>query len=193
MAAKDTQGKTVFWRIAALLMLAAGIAAGWTLRGCSSGASGVMVADTITIIDTIAYHYPVPRDSAVVRYETVRLMVADTARVTVTDTVRVADSVEVVVPITQRVYGDSLYRAYVSGYRPRLDSIFIYHPTTVVTGVQKPEKIAIFAGVGGTGICGGFSPSLGIGAVVGGKYAIGADVGYHKGMTYGVKLGIRIN
>lgn len=132
-------------------------------------------------------------DSEEVRYETVRLMVADTARVTVTDTVRVADSVEVVVPITQRVYGDSLYRAYVSGYRPRLDSIFIYHPTTVVTGVQKPEKIAIFAGVGGTGICGGFSPSLGIGAVVGGKYAIGADVGYHKGMTYGVKLGIRIN
>ena len=68
MAAKDTQGKTVFWRIAALLMLAAGIAAGWTLRGCGSGASGVMSPDTVT------------------------------------DTVRVADSVEVVVPITQRVY-----------------------------------------------------------------------------------------
>ena len=38
MAAKNTQGKTVFGRIAALLMLAVGIAAGWLLRGCSSGA-----------------------------------------------------------------------------------------------------------------------------------------------------------
>lgn len=162
MAAKGTQGKTVFWRIAALLMLAVGIAAGWSLRGCSSGASGVMVADTITIIDTIAYHYPVPRDSAVVRYETVRLMVADTARVTVTDTVRVADSVEVVVPITQRVYGDSTYRAYVSGYRPRLDSIFVYPRTRYVTTVvkEKPKRWGI-------GLQAGYAPGRGMSPYIG--------------------------
>ena len=94
-----------------------GFLLGWACRSDYNRRSGAVHSDTVTVVDTIPYRYPVPRDSAVVRYETVRLMVADTARITITDTVRVADSVAVVVPITQRVYSDSLYRAYVSGYR----------------------------------------------------------------------------
>lgn len=120
----------------------------------------------MTVVDTIPYRYPVPRDSAVVRYETVRLMVADTARITITDTVRVADSVEVVVPITQRVYSDSLYRAYVSGYRPSLDSIFVYPRTRYVTTVvkEKPKRWGIGLQAGyGYSPGNGMSPYLGIG------------------------------
>lgn len=142
-----------------------GLLLGWNARGTADG-GGVVYSDTLTVIDTIAYRYPVPKDSAVVRYETVRLMVADTARVTITDTVRVADSVEVVVPITQRVYGDSTYRAYVSGYRPSLDSIFFYTSTKYVTTVvkEKPKRwgIGLQAGYGyapGRGM----SPYIGIG------------------------------
>ncbi|MEQ3235753.1 DUF6808 domain-containing protein [Bacteroides cellulosilyticus] len=44
-----------------------------------------------------------------------------------TDTIRIGDTV---VQREQAYYEDSLYRAWVSGYRPRLDSIEIY-PRTV--------------------------------------------------------------
>ena len=143
-----------------------GLLLGWNARGTADGGGEVVYSDTITVIDTIVYRYPVPVDSAVVRYETVRLMVADTSRITITDTVRVADSVEVVVPITQRVYGDSLYRAYVSGYRPQLDSIFVYPRTSYITTTvkEKPKRwgIGLQAGYGYTPGS-GMSPYLGIG------------------------------
>ena len=40
------------------------------------------------------------------------------------------DSATVTLPVEQRVYEDSLYTAYVSGYRPRLDSILLRMPHT---------------------------------------------------------------
>lgn len=150
--------------LAYIILLFLGFAAGWLTRGCYRG--GEVHSDTVTVIDTVPYRYPVPRDSAVVRYETVRLMVADTARITITDTVRVADSVEVVVPITQRVYSDSTYRAYVSGYRPQLDSIFVYPRTNyIITTVKgKPRRWGIGLQAGyGYSPGNGMSPYLGIG------------------------------
>ena len=53
------------------------------------------------------------------------------------------DSATVTLPVEQRVYEDSLYTAYVSGYRPRLDSIALRLPhtyTTVTTTVSKPSR-----------------------------------------------------
>lgn len=151
--------------LAYIILLFLGFAAGWFTRGCCRGGE-VVYSDTVTVIDTVRYSMPVPVDSAVVRYETVRLMVADTARITITDTVRVADSVEVVVPITQRVYSDSLYRAYVSGYRPQLDSIFVYPRTRYVTTTvkEKPKRWGIGLQAGyGYSPGNGMSPYLGIG------------------------------
>ena len=150
--------------LAYMAVLLLGFAAGWLARGCVDG-NAIVAADTVTVVDTVTYYRPVPRDSAVVRYETVRLRVTDTVRVTVGDTVRVADSVEVIVPITQKVYADSLYRAYVSGYRPRLDSIFIYPRTRyiAITRQAKPQRwgIGLQAGYGvGRG---GTGPYVGIG------------------------------
>lgn len=146
-----------------VVCLALGFCFGWLTRGCCRG--GEVHSDTVTVVDTIPYRYPVPRDSAVVRYEIVRLMVADTARVTVTDTVQVADSVQVVLPITQKVYGDSTYRAYVSGYNPELDSIFVFAPTKYVTTVvkEKPKRWAIGVQAGCGYSRGGISPYVGIG------------------------------
>lgn len=153
--------------LAYILLLFVGFAAGWFVSGFTGGGHGnAAIADTVTVVDTVPYLVPVPRDSMVLRYETVRLQIADTSRITVTDTVRVADSVSVVVPITQKIYTDSLYRAYVSGYRPSLDSIFIYGTTRQVTMVTVKEKkhswgLGIQAGYGyGHG---GFSPYIGIG------------------------------
>ncbi|MDD3040240.1 DUF6808 domain-containing protein [Bacteroides sp.] len=37
------------------------------------------------------------------------------------------------VPITQKEYKDSLYRAWISGYNAKLDSIEIYSPARIIT------------------------------------------------------------
>ncbi len=100
-------------------------------------------------IDTILYHQPVPVDSLVVRYVTEKLPLATKPTVPV-DTVSIdtlvtvsrgetKDSVEVVLPITQKVYEDSTYRAYVSGYHPALDSINIFRRNEVVY-IRSPTK-----------------------------------------------------
>lgn len=123
--------------------------------------------DTTTVYDTIAYYIPVPVDSLVVRYDTVRLLsVRDTITHTeiAYDTI-VRDSVNVVVPITQKRYETEDYRAYVSGYQPSLDSLFITKPTQIVRITEKPSRwgIGISAGYGiGTK---GLSPYIGVGVV----------------------------
>lgn len=90
-------------------------------------------------IDTVKVSVPVPRDSVVVRYITANLPVApkkddpDTICIHQTDTLVVHDSVEVIVPITQKVYSEDEYTAWVSGFRPSLDSLELHLPTNVIT------------------------------------------------------------
>lgn len=116
----------------------------------------------VTIIDTIPYYKPVAKDSMVVRYERVKLANSDDkpcyASLSLTKPVdsvgRVADSVTVELPITQKRYGDSTYTAWVSGYRPALDSIYVYprHETVTITNTirQKPRRwgLGVSAGYG---------------------------------------------
>ena len=78
--------------------------------------------DTTEHVETIPFYYPVPRDSVIKRYETVRLPVKKDSCETKQDTC-VPDSAEVVIPITQKRYKDSLYQLWISGYDVRLDSI----------------------------------------------------------------------
>ena len=62
------------------------------------------------------------------------------------------DSIEVPIPIEQKRYEDSLYTAWVSGFRPALDSIRIYHPEIVTTItktiVQKAPRLSLGLSVG---------------------------------------------
>lgn len=73
------------------------------------------------------------------------------------------DSALVEIPIEQAVYADTAYRAYVSGYKPRLDSlVFVRNINTFAK--PKPQKrwsIGIQAGYGITPA--GFQPYIGIG------------------------------
>lgn len=100
-------------------------------------------------IDTIQYRQPVPVDSIVLRYVTEKLPVADNPSISV-DTVSIdtlavvtsqetKDSVEVILPITQKGYEDSTFRAYVSGYHPAIDSINIFRRNEVVY-IRSPTK-----------------------------------------------------
>lgn len=119
------------------------------------------VVDTtyVTVVDTVNVIQPILRDSVVVRYETIPVIVPDT----------VVDTVYYQIPIEQKVYEDSLYKAWVSGYHPKLDSINIYRKTVYqtierTTTVYKKDKkwgIGLQAGYGiGKS---GTSPYVGIG------------------------------
>lgn len=84
--------------------------------------------DTTEYVETIPFYYPVPRDSVIKRYKTVKLPIKKDSCEVKQDTC-ILDSAEAVIPITQKIYEDNLYRAWVSGYDVKLDSIEIYSRT----------------------------------------------------------------
>lgn len=93
-------------------------------------------------MDTIPVPVPVPRDSVVLRYVTAALpAIPDTVPFYDTVTITKTDSVKVLVPISQKVYENERYTAWVSGYRQSLDSIQLRIPTTVITKVEKSPWI----------------------------------------------------
>ena len=77
------------------------------------------------------------------------------------------DSVEI--PIVQKKYADSTYTAWVSGYKPSLDSIEVYRKTVVQRETITLRKISPRWGIGVTGGYGYgtknkvFEPFVGIG------------------------------
>lgn len=153
--------------------------------------------DTVrtTFVDTIPYYKPVPKDSTVIKYVTVRLPAANVKEDNfpnksvpklqdsvlnlgksvpkLQDSVQnfgksVPDSVDVQLPFTQRVYEDTNYTAYVSGYNPSLDSLIFRMPHEVVTVKEyhKPKRWSLGVQVGyGMTLKGTpqFAPYVGIG------------------------------
>lgn len=105
-------------------------------------------ADTIRIRDTIHIQRPVHITSKII--DTITVLVQ------ATDTLWLHDTLYVNLPREQRTYADSTYTAWISGYRPQLDSIQIYPQTTTITNTttitHKPKKphfsIGIQAGYG---------------------------------------------
>lgn len=128
-------------------------------------ADGKVDITTKISYDTIPYYMPVPVDSYITRYEVVKL---PAVRDTITDSLiykdtLIHDSMNVVVPITQKKYEDSTYTAYVSGYNPRLDSISIYRKTIYQTITERPRRFGVGI-TGGYGYGkGGLTPFVGVG------------------------------
>ena len=102
--------------------------------------------DTLFIYDTIIVEKPVIKKVEII--DTLRLPVP------ITDTLMLHDTVLVHLPIEQRQYSDPRYTAWVSGYRPQLDSIHIYQRTEYITKeikmVTKPKRwgLGLQAGYG---------------------------------------------
>ena len=96
-----------------------------------------------TIRDTVRDTLPVPVAERSVRTDTVWLLRA--AQRTPTEASNAPsdstkDSTRVIIPITQKVYADSTYKAWVSGYNPRLDSIEVYRRTITITTTQTVNR-----------------------------------------------------
>ena len=160
--------KKAFW-IIALLLVASIVANVWLMTRDP-------VKETTTVHDTIWKDTTIYEPKAVDSQETGRVvyirvpvsvdggLIGDSPRcATVVEqagTVPMAlnaaggrnDSMEVAIPIVQKRYEDSLYTAWVSGFRPNLDSIRLHQReifTTVTKYVERPAKrLAIGPSVG---------------------------------------------
>lgn len=113
--------------------------------------------DTLTLTDTI--HTVEPKYIAVRTVDTIRVPVPVQGK---------TDTVWAELPREQKIYQDSTYLAYVSGYDPRLDSIDVYRKTTTITvnnvvrEYTNPRwSIGVQAGYGASKA--GLSPYIGVG------------------------------
>jgi hypothetical protein len=95
--------------------------------------------DTLVVRDTVRIVEPVYIKEEVIKYEKVYLQAIDTI-------VKI-DSIEVMVPITERVYEDTAYRAVVRGYNPELVSLDIYNSTKTIT-ITKTKQPKVVVGIG---------------------------------------------
>ena len=149
--------KGAFWVMLALLVVS--VAANvWQCREIRAAKDGCYF-DTIRLTDTVVVREPVVRESVVIRTETRFMKLADTLCVVFRDTVR--DSVMVEVPIEQKVYADTNYVAWISGFEPRLDSIQVYRHEMITRPRSKRWGIGVQAGYGLT--TRGFAPFVGVG------------------------------
>lgn len=114
------------------------------------------VADTVRIRDTVRDSIPYPV------IETVVQEIPELFPVYITlDGDTIHETVYIPVPISQKEYQTENYRAWVSGYKPSLDSIWVYPEKIIIR--EKPRKwgIGVIAGYGiGRN---GLSPYVGIG------------------------------
>ena len=100
-------------------------------------------SDTVILHDTVPDIAPQPKDSVRTRWVTRWLPAKpDTASRNgeifrqfpqISSNFSATDSVAVEVPITSKHYGGKNYDAYVSGFEPNLDSIFVYNETQIIT------------------------------------------------------------
>lgn len=127
----------------------AGFLAGMTACGRTETLPGEV--RVLTRVDTVRITSP-PRVA-------VRYVKADTVYL---PSAEWADSVRAVVPVEQAEYAGDGYRAYVSGYRPRLDSLVTVRTHTVECA-PRPHRfsIGLQAGYGITPR--GFQPYIGVG------------------------------
>ena len=87
----------------------------------------------------------------------------------------IPDSLEIPIPIEQKRYDDSLYTAWVSGFRPALDSIRLHQPEIVTTITKTIVKKA---------------PRLSVGLSVGPGISIDKD--HHMGIYVGFTANYRL-
>ena len=87
----------------------------------------------------------------------------------------IPDSLEIPIPIEQKRYEDSLYTAWVSGFRPALDSIRLHQPEIVTTITKTIVKKA---------------PRLSVGLSVGPGISIDKD--HHMGIYVGFTAQYRL-
>ena len=104
--------------------------------------------DTLYLYDTVRIDKPIP----------IIIRDIDTILVQVKDTIHIQDTIYIKLPREQKTYQNKHYAAWISGYRPQLDSIHIYSNTrqiitsTTINTKQKRSRwgLGVHAGYGFT-------------------------------------------
>ncbi len=143
----------------------AGVAAGLCLAKCSAhNTESVIVSnatDTIVVRDTLRLPVPAPKSTVIIRTDTVRLLSPEHP-----------DSVSVTLPVSQVHYSDSVAEAWISGFRPRLDSLRIFPVSRTITHTidhslttaqSKTSRWHIGVTAGATATSSGISPGISVG------------------------------
>lgn len=143
-----------------------------------TGVEAEIKRDTITYVDTVKHTEPTPTQASHVNSKEITVATTgngrelfprieediDTIRAIIAELNADNDSVRIILPIEQKVYEDNDYKAYVSGYDPKLDSIFVYPKREVITNTikQPPKRWHIGPTVGYGYTPQGFQPFVGI-------------------------------
>lgn len=126
--------KKAFWIVVAVICVSIAL----NVWQCSSQPEPSVVVERDTVWKDTTIYEPQPTETVDLG-KTVYIKVAVAQPQTQHDTIH--DSIEVPLPIVQKRYDDSLYTAWVSGFRPNLDSIRLYLPTiteTITNTIVKP-------------------------------------------------------
>lgn len=152
------------WRNILIVIVAIGIG---ILIGRLCRGSRVPDTDVVTRVDTLVVRDTITED----RPTFITVTRVDTMLVAIRDTVTLRDTAYVVIGREQKHYKGDNYEAWVSGYRPQLDSVWVFPETRYITTENisvEPRKrwgIGIQAGYG-VGICSGqvtAFPYIGVG------------------------------
>ena len=135
--------------IVVILSIIIGFAGGWfSNKYFKSQKFNTTKIDTITVVDTAMYSSLIP------------ILVSEPRYIPLKDTVIKNDTIYI--PILQKVYKGSDYKAWVSGYNAALDSIQIY-PKTVYINKTNTRRWGLGL-IGGYGFSThGLTPFVGVG------------------------------
>ena len=141
--------------------------------------------------------------------DTIIVMRVDTFRDTVTRFVseKIVDTItiekdsdkDLKLPIIQKYYRTDLYEAWISGYKPHLDSIYTYNKVvnrnvinTVKTEVY-PKSTDLYVNGGLLYINNEVAPYIGASVKTQSDWLLGGSLGYNRdGFFYGLNVGLKI-
>jgi hypothetical protein len=155
---KDTAKTILRWTYSLALALATCLYGYWLGKKRTTGTSPAVYVtrcDTVRHVDTVMIRDVKIKERTLLRADTIKTLTLE------------HDTVEVEVPISQSVYQDSIYTAWVSGYRASLDSIqirpvsYVVTRESVVTGKRKRWRLGVSVGCGATPK--GVQPFIGVG------------------------------
>lgn len=138
----------------------------------------------------------------IVKYDTIKEIKPIEIKEKVIDTIYVAVGTDSVMqlPITQKYYSSDEYQAWVSGYKPSLDSIYTFNKviTKTITNTETRNvyltSTDVFLDVGCNYIGNQFAPFLGASLKLKNGILISGNVGlYDKSVYYGAKIGFKLN
>ena len=124
------------WKIWAVSILTAflfvALASYFAVKGHFQAEVATITPEVIEVVkrDTLRLNTPVLREIHKVTHDTIKIVMNDT--IVRRDTIYLERE--------QRIYEDEEYKAFVSGFQPRLDSIYVYPKTIYETKVSTRKE-----------------------------------------------------